>query len=101
MIVNFKSVKGSAKSAHQTVIVDDGLVGEVWREQVNAVVSKLTAPRQTALKWRWFARRHGAADTLGRGTRAAMLFGPGFKSKDAAIDALLRAVETSGAREER
>ena len=52
MDINFKTVSGSAKSAHQAVTVDEALAGEVWPEQVNVEVSKLTEPRRTALKWR-------------------------------------------------
>lgn len=92
MTINLKAVKGSAKSAHQVIAVDDSLTGEVWREQVRVVVGKLTGPTRTALKWRWFAKLDGVPGTLGRGTREAMLFGPGFKSKDEAIDALISAV---------
>lgn len=92
MIINLKPVIGSAKSAHQVVTVDDSLTGEVWREQVNVVVSKLTEPTRTVLKWRWFAKLDGVPGTLGRGTRAAMLLGPGFKNKNVAIDALISAV---------
>ena len=91
MIVNLSSVKPSLKSAHQRVTVDDDDIGEIWREQVNVVVSRLTVtePRRMAVKWRWFAHRTGQPGTLGRGTRSAMLLGPGFKGKDSAIAALI------------
>lgn len=88
MIINLKTVAGSTRSAHKTVVVDDEDAGEIWREQVQVVVSKITEPRRMDLKWRWFARRQGSTETLGRGTRAAMLFGPGFKTKDVALEAL-------------
>lgn len=91
MIINLRVVAGSVKSAHRIVIADDHEVGEIWREQVNVVVSKLAEPRRMAIKWRWFAKRVGETGTLGRGTRGALLLGPGFKSKDAVIDALTAA----------
>lgn len=85
----FKSVKDSSRSTHQKVLVNAVVVGEVWREQVHVTVSSLTQPRRTAVKWRWFARKEGASATLGKGTRMAMLFGSGFKTKGAAVDELL------------
>lgn len=88
MKLTMTRIPGSTKCAHQAVVVSDVDAGEVWREQVNVVVSKLTEPRRMALKWRWFAKRSGEAATLGRGTRAAMLLGPGFKTRDEAITAL-------------
>lgn len=91
MIISLSKVAGSTKSAHQSVVVDDADAGEIWREQANVVVSKLTEPRRMAMKWRWFAKRCGETETLGRGTRAAMLLGPGFKSKDEALAALTSA----------
>lgn len=78
----------STKAAREPVILGDQYVGEVWREHVLVVVSKLTEPRRMASKWRWFAKRFGDTVTLGRGTRSSMLLGPGFRSKDAAIAAL-------------
>lgn len=95
MSMIFKSVAGSVKSAHQQVAIDGEKVGEIWREQVNVVVSKFTEPRRMGLKWRWFAKRSGDAGTLGRGTRVAMLMGPGFKNKDAATAALAEAFASS------
>lgn len=89
MTINLQTVTVSKKAAHQTVIADGHHVGEVWREQVNVIVSKLTEPRRMAPKWRWFAKRVGKSVTLGRGTRAAVLLGPGFKSKRSAISALI------------
>lgn len=88
MTISLSKVPGSTKSAHQLVVVDDAEAGEIWREQARVVVSKLTEPRRMAIKWRWFAKRTGENDTLGRGNRAALLLGPGFKSKDEAIEAL-------------
>lgn len=90
-IISYSKVKGSDKSAHQYVEIDDQRAGEVWREQVNVVVSKLTEPRRMALKWRWFAKAEGDSNVLGRGTRAAMILGPGFASKDKAVDELSNA----------
>lgn len=87
-IYNFKSVKSSKKSAHQRVEINDREAGEIWREQVQVVVSKLTEPRRMALKWRWFARCAGDTTVLGRGTRSAMLFGAGFSSKHKAAEKL-------------
>lgn len=87
-IYSFKSVKPSEKSAHQRVEINDCEAGEVWREQVNVVVSKITEPRRMAQKWRWFARCAGEAAVLGRGTRAAMLLGAGFSSKHKAAEQL-------------
>ena len=81
-------IKGSARLNHQAVSIDGSDVGEVWKEQVDVVVSKMTDPRRLAKQWRWFSKRTGASATLGRGTRAAMLLGPGFKSKDDAIAAM-------------
>jgi hypothetical protein len=91
MSVTFKIIAGSAKSSHQEVATAGEKIGEIWREQVNVVVSKLTEPRCMALKWRWFAKRDGDAGTLGRGTRTATLLGPGFKNKDAATVVLTEA----------
>lgn len=92
MIVSYSKIEGSEKSAHQKVEINDRLVGEVWREQVLVVVSKLTEPRRMAKKWRWFAKKEGESGILGVGTRAAWLLGPGFKSKNAATDALIPSV---------
>lgn len=81
MTLTFKTIRGSEKAAHQHALDGDKIVGEVWREQVSVVVSKLTEPRRMGKKWRWFAKKAGSTETLGRGTRAALLLGPGFKSK--------------------
>ena len=93
-IYSFKTVKQSEKSAHQLVEINDRDAGEVWREQVSVVVSKLTEPRRMATKWRWFARCSGETTVLGRGTRAAMLLGAGFSSKDKASEQLYVGRET-------
>lgn len=87
-IYSFKTVKPSEKSAHQLVEINDREAGEIWREQVSVVISKLAEPRRMGLKWRWFARCAGDTMVLGKGTRAAMLLGPGFKSKDKAVEQL-------------
>lgn len=89
MSPNFKTIKGSVKSSHQSVAIGDELVGEVWREQVNVLVSKLTAPRRIEIRWRWFAKRKGVAGTIGRGRRAAS----GFGNKHAAVAAALASVQ--------
>lgn len=86
-----KKVAGSDKSAHQHVLANEVVVGDIWREQVSVLVSKFTEPRRMAVRWRWFARPAGASGTLGRGTRAAMLFGPGFTSREEALSALAQA----------
>lgn len=85
-IVSYKTVKGSAKSAHQNVEINDQVVGEVWREQARVIVSKLSQPLRQEMKWRWFARIDGEAKVLGREGRT--LAGPGFASKDKAADAM-------------
>ncbi|MFC0698066.1 hypothetical protein [Paraburkholderia humisilvae] len=81
-------IAGSKKSAHQQVHLGEQVIGEIWREKVNVVVSKVTAPRVMAERWRWFGKQAGVATVLGRGTRAAMLVGPGFKTRDAVITVL-------------
>jgi hypothetical protein len=82
-------VAKSAKAAHQQVKFSDAVLGEIWREKVKVTVSKMTEPRRVAEKWRWFAQ--GTAGKVhGRGDRAAMILGPGLKSKDDAIAALAR-----------
>lgn len=97
MTTRLTKVAGSEKSAHQQVHVGENAVGEIWREKVKVVVSKFTAPRVTAERWRWFAKQAGSTITLGRGTRAAMLLGPGFKTKDEAIAVLMGATSRGGA----
>jgi len=83
----FRKVPDSSHWDHQWVLVAGAVVGEVWREETRVVVSKLTEPRRTERKLRWFARDL-QGKTLGRGTRAAMLLGAGFKSKAEAVLAL-------------
>ncbi|MEX3983771.1 hypothetical protein AB4Y45_32835 [Paraburkholderia sp. EG287A] len=92
MDLTFKKVAGSSKSAHQRVQSGGSEVGEVWREQVNVIVSKMTGPRRTALRWRWFAKKAGTSETLGRHTRAALLLGAGYKTKAEAIAVMRRPV---------
>lgn len=94
MTVTFRKIANSEKSAHQQVFADDSQIGEVWREQVTVVVSKMLAPRKMAQKWRWFGKRTGESTTLGRGTRSSMLLGPGYKSKDDAAAEIIRASQT-------
>lgn len=86
--LNFRTVPKSARAAHQVVSRDGQPLGEVWREQTRMVVSKLTEPRRVVVKWRWFAKSRDGVP-LGRGTRAAMLLGAGFKAKGDAAAALL------------
>ncbi len=88
MTIKLKKLANSTKSAHHSVAIDGLVVGEIWREKALVVVSKLTAPRRSAVRDRWFARVAGDLKIIGRGTRAAMLLGAGFKSKDEAIAAL-------------
>ncbi|MBR8029271.1 hypothetical protein KDX27_41660 [Burkholderia cenocepacia] len=97
MTTKLTRVAGSEKSAHQQVHVGENAVGEIWREKVKVVVSKLTVPRVTAERWRWFAKQAGSTITLGRGTRAAMLLGPVFKTKDEAIAVLMGTTSRAGA----
>ena len=93
-IYSFTAVKPSEKPAHQQVKINDRVAGEIWREKVQVTVSKLTQPRRTALKWRWFARCSGETTILGRGTRAALLLGAGFPSKAEAAEKLYAGRET-------
>lgn len=97
MTTRLTKVAGSEKSAHQQVHVGENAIGEIWREKVKVVVSKITAPRVTAERWRWFAKQVGSTIVLGRGTRAAMLLGPGFKTKDNAISVLMGPTSRDGA----
>lgn len=92
--ITYTKVPGSDKAAHQYVQIGDQRVGEVWREQAHVVVSKLTAPRRTAFKWRWFARKDGDSAVLGKGTRVALLLGAGFGSREGACEALQSACRT-------
>lgn len=85
-IVSFKTIKGSAKSAHQQIEINDQIVGEVWREQARVIVSKLSQPLRQEMRWRWFAKATCGGEVLGRGRTG--LAGPGFPSKDKAVDAL-------------
>ena len=94
-IYSFKTVKPSEKLALQRVEINDRVAGEVWREQASVVVSKLTEPRRMVTKWRWFARCVGETTVLGRGTRAAMLLGAGFTSKNKAAEQLYVGREAS------
>lgn len=94
MTETFKSVQGSTKVAHQLVMIDQEVVGEVWRENVHVVTSKLTEPRKMALKSRWFSRQDGFTVTLGKGTRVAMLLGAGFKSRAAAVDEIKKMISS-------
>lgn len=89
MTTRLTKIARSEKPAHQQIHADELAIGEIWREKVKVVVSNITAPRVTAERWRWFAKQAGSRVTLGRGTRAALLLGPGFKSKDDAIAALM------------
>lgn len=92
-IVSYKKVKGSTKSAHQQVEIDDQVVGEVWREQTRVIVSKLREPIRDGMKWRWFATVEGHTTVLGR--KRESLIGPGYPSKDKAVDAMQDLLATS------
>lgn len=81
----------------QEVYDGEQLIGHVWREEVHVLVSKLTQPRRMQLKLRWFARCVQDTQTLGQGTRAAMLMGAGFTSRDAAVKAMRDAQHTKSA----
>jgi hypothetical protein len=85
-IISFKTVNGSAKSAHQQVEINDQIAGEVWREQARVIVSKLSEPLRQEMKWRWFGKVEGDTKVLGRDSKA--LVGPGFASKNKVVDAL-------------
>lgn len=85
---SFRRINASPRRDHQQVLVADVVAGEVWREETLVVVSKLTEPRRSERKLRWFAR-DPQGKTLGRGTRAAMILGAGFKTKAEAVRALL------------
>ncbi|WP_155629591.1 hypothetical protein [Burkholderia territorii] len=91
MTVTLRTVASTEKSVHQHVRAGEAEIWEIWREQVSVVVGKLAAPRRMGTKRRWFAKQVGSSATLGRGTRAAMLLGPGFKSENEAISALVAA----------
>lgn len=91
-----RRIAKSEKSAHQLVQRGDSTLGEIWREEVSVVVSKITAPRRTGMKWRWFAKQVDGSATLGRGTRAAMLLGAGFKTSADALSALAHACDLTG-----
>lgn len=45
MTTRLTKVSGSEKSAHQQVHVGENAIGEIWREKVKVVVSKITAPQ--------------------------------------------------------
>lgn len=89
MAATFRTVKDSTKSSHQEVVIDGVIAGVVWREFAHVVVSKLTEPRRLEKKLRWFAQREGESRTLGKGTQAAMLLGAGFRSRAAAVEAII------------
>lgn len=91
-IVSYRTVKGSAKSAHQQVEINDRIAGEIWREQARVIVSKLSQPLRQEMRWRWFTKVEGSAEVLGR-VRTG-LAGPGFPSKGKAVDALETVVPT-------
>lgn len=46
MPIEFKKIPSSPKAAHQNVALDGSVIGEIWREKVSVVVSKLTEPRR-------------------------------------------------------
>ena len=85
------AVRSSQLASHCQVSREGQVVGEVWAEDVLVVVSKLTEPRRMEKKRRWFGKVVGHAGTIGRGTRLAMLMGPGLKTRGD----VLRAVESA------
>lgn len=94
---NFSKVEGSTRDGHKHVTLDGKVVGEVWREQTHVVVSRLTEPRRTKLKWRWFSKLQGDPRIFGRGTRASMIMGAGFVSRAEALGEMTKAIAGSGA----
>lgn len=90
--LKLRAVKDSKRLSHQSVSRGGVKVGELWREEALVVVSKLTEPRRMAKKWRWFGKVEGHTETIGRGTRAAMLMGPGLKSRSEVIGAIKAAL---------
>jgi hypothetical protein len=95
--VTHRKIAGSTKNSHQTIEIDGCRVGELWREQAHVTVSKMTAPRRTALKWRWFSKIDGQHKIFGRGDRVAMILGPGFSTKTLAVGALTKALADASA----
>lgn len=89
--ITFRSVKNSDLVAHQVVHRGGAVIGEIWSERARVVVSKPHAPAKWDLRVRWFARVPGQPGVLGRGTRPAMIFGPGFPTKQAVLAQLVRA----------
>jgi hypothetical protein len=85
-IVSYKTIKGSEKSAHQQVEVNDQIVGEVWREKARVIVSKLREPLRQDLRWRWFGKTAAGGNFVGR--TGMGLAGPGYRNKDEATKAL-------------
>ena len=90
--LQLRAMKGSQRLSHQSVLRAGVQVGELWREEALVVVSKLTEPRRMAKKWRWFGKVNGATETIGRGTRMAMLIGPGLKSRSEVLRAITAAL---------
>lgn len=86
--LQLRAMKGSQRPSHQSVTRCGVQVGELWREEVLVVVSKLTEPRRMAKKWRWFGKVHSSAGTIGRGTHLAMMMGPGLKSRSEVLQAI-------------
>ncbi|HZT54691.1 MAG TPA: hypothetical protein VFA35_00585 [Burkholderiaceae bacterium] len=84
----YTPVRGRGRMGHQQVLVGDKPVGEIWREAVGVPHSTARNPMQ----WRWFARAANDETVLGRGTRLALIRGPGFTSKNKATEALLARV---------
>lgn len=87
--VTLKPIKGTEKSAHQQVIVDGQVIGEVWRKKTSTVVSKLMQPIRSEMKWRWFGSRTGDSTVIG-GTRRSFA-GYGFAKKESVIEEMRQA----------
>lgn len=83
MMFSFVKIKGSNKSAHQDVFINNQLLGQVWREQI-----KLRAECQEFLVWRWFAKSPGMTAVLGHAVRHSVMNGAGFISKEKAAEIL-------------
>ena len=90
----FERVKGSKKLSHQLVSVEGTLLGDVWREECTVVVSGLTAPRKMAKKMRWLGRT-ASGQAVGSGTRAAMLFGRGYATRQEVVKRLVESSASS------
>ena len=90
--VTLRKVLFNRDDGKYMVSVADQLIGEVWREQTLVVVSKLTEPERTSMRWRWFAKwldGDNAGKVLTQGARRAMLMGAGFATRQEALRELI------------